>query len=41
MNPQYGAAAEAAGGFGCVFNPALLCEGETIRRHGKVSKLML
>ena len=41
MNPQYGAAAVAAGGYGCVFNPALLCEGETIRRHGKVSKLML
>ena len=41
MKPQYGAAAVAAGGYGCVFNPALLCEGETIRSHGKVSKLML
>ena len=41
MKPQYGAAAVAAGGYGCVFNPSLLCEGETVRTHGKVSKLMV
>jgi len=41
MKHQTGAAAVAAGGFGCVFKPALLCEGETVRPLGKVSKLML
>ena len=30
----------ASGGFGCVFSPALLCEGETKRPKNKISKLM-
>ena len=30
----------ASGGFGCVFTPALKCEGATRRELGKVSKLM-
>jgi hypothetical protein len=30
----------ASGGFGCVFTPALKCEGESKRAIGKVSKLM-
>lgn len=31
----------ASGGFGCVFKPSLICEGEKQRKRGKVSKLML
>ena len=30
----------ASGGFGCVFSPALKCEGETKRQENKISKLM-
>jgi serine/threonine protein kinase len=30
----------ASGGFGCVFSPALKCEGTTKRETGKISKLM-
>ena len=30
----------ASGGFGCVFSPALKCEGETKRHAGQISKLM-
>ena len=30
----------ASGGFGCVFKPALKCEGESKRHTNKVSKLM-
>lgn len=30
----------ASGGYGCVFSPALLCEGSTKRELGKISKLM-
>jgi serine/threonine protein kinase len=30
----------ASGGFGCVFSPALKCEGETKRHSNQVSKLM-
>jgi serine/threonine protein kinase len=30
----------ASGGFGCVFNPALKCEGSSERESGKISKLM-
>ena len=30
----------ASGGFGCVFTPALKCEGAAHREKGKVSKLM-
>lgn len=31
----------ASGGFGCVFSPALKCEGKTTREPNKVSKLMI
>jgi len=30
----------ASGGYGCVFNPALKCEGESKRESNKISKLM-
>jgi hypothetical protein len=30
----------ASGGYGCVFNPALKCEGATKRESNKISKLM-
>ena len=30
----------ASGGYGCVFSPALKCEGTTKRETGKISKLM-
>lgn len=30
----------ASGGFGCVFSPALKCEGESKRHTGQISKLM-
>jgi len=30
----------ASGGFGCVFSPALICEGDKKRSPGKISKLM-
>ena len=30
----------ASGGFGCVFDPALKCQGETNREENKISKLM-
>ena len=30
----------ASGGYGCVFQPALKCEGETKRESNKISKLM-
>jgi hypothetical protein len=30
----------ASGGFGCVFSPALKCQGETKRAKNKISKLM-
>jgi hypothetical protein len=30
----------ASGGFGCVFDPALKCEGKQTREKGKISKLM-
>ena len=30
----------ASGGYGCVFNPALKCEGSTKREKNKISKLM-
>jgi serine/threonine protein kinase len=39
-NNLFGGEAIAAGGFGCVFRPALKCEGVTTRTSG-VSKLML
>ena len=30
----------ASGGYGCVFNPALKCEGESKRSKDKITKLM-
>jgi serine/threonine protein kinase len=30
----------ASGGYGCVFSPALKCEGATKRENGKITKLM-
>jgi serine/threonine protein kinase len=30
----------ASGGYGCVFSPALICEGEKVRPKNKISKLM-
>jgi serine/threonine protein kinase len=30
----------ASGGYGCVFSPALICEGDTKRSANKISKLM-
>lgn len=35
-----GGKAIASGGFGCVFNPVLKCEGTTKRETGKITKLM-
>jgi hypothetical protein len=40
MNNEKGGKVLASGGFGCVFSPALRCEGETKRATGKISKLM-
>jgi len=40
MNYKKGGKVIASGGFGCVFSPALKCEGETKRAKGKISKLM-
>ena len=40
MKPNKGGRVLASGGFGCVFTPALKCEGATQREQNKVSKLM-
>jgi len=40
MNYEKGGKVLASGGFGCVFSPALRCEGESKRAKGKISKLM-
>jgi hypothetical protein len=40
MNYEKGGKVLASGGFGCVFSPALKCEGESKRAKGKISKLM-
>ena len=40
MNNEKGGKVLASGGFGCVFSPALKCEGEKKRAKGKISKLM-
>ena len=40
MNYEKGGKVLASGGFGCVFSPALKCEGEKKRAKGKISKLM-
>ena len=37
---KHGGKVLASGGFGCVFTPALKCEGAAHREKGKVSKLM-
>jgi serine/threonine protein kinase len=39
-NNKEGGKVLASGGFGCVFTPALKCEGSTKREKNKVSKLM-
>lgn len=39
-NNKEGGKVLASGGFGCVFTPALKCEGATSRARNKVSKLM-
>lgn len=40
MKNNKGGKVLASGGFGCVFSPALKCEGEDKRTMGKISKLM-
>jgi serine/threonine protein kinase len=39
-NNNVGGKVLASGGYGCVFSPALKCEGEKKRATGKISKLM-
>jgi serine/threonine protein kinase len=39
-NTNKGGNVIASGGYGCVFSPALRCEGETKRHANKISKLM-
>lgn len=39
-NKLKGGKAIASGGYGCVFSPALKCEGSTKREKNKISKLM-
>jgi serine/threonine protein kinase len=41
INNKEGGRVLASGGFGCVFTPALKCEGSTRREKNKVSKLMI
>ena len=41
MNNPIGGEVIASGGFGCVFNPALKCEGKKGRGKNKVTKLMI
>ena len=41
MRKKNGGKVIASGGFGCVFKPALLCDGETTREKNKITKLML
>ena len=40
MKNSKGGKVIASGGYGCVFSPALKCEGTTKRETGKISKLM-
>jgi serine/threonine protein kinase len=40
MKNEKGGKVLASGGYGCVFSPALICEGESKRSIGKISKLM-
>ena len=39
-NYKKGGEVIASGGFGCVFNPALICKGSKKREESKISKLM-
>ena len=41
INNKEGGRVLASGGFGCVFTPALKCQGSTRREKNKVSKLMI
>ena len=41
MRKKNGGKVIASGGFGCVFKPALLCNGQTTREKNKITKLML
>jgi len=41
MRKKNGGKVIASGGFGCVFKPALLCNGQTTRDKNKITKLML
>lgn len=41
MRKKNGGKVIASGGFGCVFKPALLCNGQTVRDKNKITKLML
>jgi len=40
LNKTIGGKAIASGGYGCVFSPALQCDGSSKRQLGKISKLM-
>ena len=40
INKTIGGNAIASGGYGCVFSPALQCDGSSKRQIGKISKLM-
>ena len=40
INKTIGGKAIASGGYGCVFSPALQCDGSSKRQLGKISKLM-
>ena len=40
MKNDKGGKVLASGGYGCVFTPALKCEGAKKRETGKISKLM-
>lgn len=41
MNNPIGGEVIASGGFGCVFSPALKCQGKKTRGKNKISKLMI
>lgn len=41
MRQKNGGKVIASGGFGCVFRPALMCKGQTIREKDKITKLMI
>jgi len=41
MKMEKGGKVIASGGYGCVFNPSLRCEGKTKRQNNLISKLMV